>query len=271
MPWKRQPVLLYMPSLHFCLSSLLMRWQYSCALAVLWKMNVFITPGCRVTFTVFLLITDQQSFDGRTAGAGLMGVGVGDLMAVKWLSMKSWTWRLRSLVLYLWNGGTGWYTPFSRWEAGRVGLVSYRVKWGACWVRSLADYPSSIDIWYGVYTIRGGAGANYGVVYGMTTLRWGEWASSCGGSVVYDGIYLGVMFMLNIDTSYYNAAICLSPIFFSGIVWVGLIREWVSSAALWISISDDDILVKGRLTDKNSIVLETISDALLGIYEVIKC
>ena len=101
MPWKRQPVLLYMPSLHFCLSSLLMRWQYSCALAVLWKMNVFITPGCRVTFNVFLLITDQQSFDGRTAGAGLMGVGVGDLMAVKWLSMKSWTWRLRSLVLYL--------------------------------------------------------------------------------------------------------------------------------------------------------------------------
>ena len=64
----------------------------------------------------------------------------------------------------------------------------------------------------------------------MKTLRVVAGASYCGGYVVDDGVALLGTSVLNIYASYFNAAVCLSPIFFSGIEGVGLRRGWVSSS-----------------------------------------
>ena len=59
------------------------------------------------------------------------------------------------------------------------------------------------------------------ILYGVSTLEGGTWFSSCGGYIVYGGIDLGGMAMLNIDTSCFNYAVCLFPRFVSGIFGVG--------------------------------------------------
>ena len=65
-----------------------------------------------------------------------------------------------------------------------------------------------------------------------------------------------------------NYYVYLLPIFVSGLVGVGLRRLWVRSAAAYVTVYSDDILGNGRLAWKKSLVFETLSDIILGIYEV---
>ena len=58
------------------------------------------------------------------------------------------------------------------------------------------------------------------------------------------------------------------PIFVSGIVGVGFRRLWVRSSAAYVAVYSDDILGNGRLAWKKYVVFETLSDVILGIYEV---
>ena len=89
-------------------------------------------------------------------GAILRGVGVGELMVVTWLSMRSLTWSCRDLVLNMFTGVTGVYTPPWRFTVIGVGLVSSGIMWGTCWGIGLDARPGLIDILYGVTTLGDG-------------------------------------------------------------------------------------------------------------------
>ena len=71
--------------------------------------------------------------------------------------------------------------------------------------------------------------------------------------------------MLNIATRFLKAAVCLSPSCVSGIVGFRLRRDWVSTANTCISTFSDEILGKGMMNMNNFVVLETISNYILGI------
>ena len=87
------------------------------------------------------------------------------------------------------------------------------------------------------------AGGASRVTYGMNTLGGGAEVSFCYVSVVYGSIDLGGMVMLNVDDSCFNTAVCLSPIFVSEIVGVGLRRVWVRSTAVCISECAENLLI----------------------------
>ena len=74
--------------------------------------------------------------------------------------------------------------------------------------------------------------------------------------------------MLNIYDIFVDAAVYLSPIFFSGAVGAVLMMAWVRSAYRYIAKFVDVVRGMGRLDDKNSVVSENLSAAVLGVYEV---
>ena len=53
-----------------------------------------------------------------------------------------------------------------------------------------------------------------------------------------------------------------------GIVGVGLRRVWVRSAAACVAASFDEIIGNVRVSGEKSVVLETLSLAILGMHDV---
>ena len=86
-------------------------------------------------------------------------------------------------------------------------------------------------------TLRGGTGAESGVVSGVCNLVGGV---TCEGDA-----------LSKISASCRSAAVCLSPDVLSGIVGVGLRRAWVRSTAACVAESLEDIIGKVSVARKN--------------------
>ena len=74
--------------------------------------------------------------------------------------------------------------------------------------------------------------------------------------------------MLKISVICFRSAVSLFPRVVSGTVGIGLINSFVRSAASCVSVSSEDILGNGRVSGKNSVVLETRYLTVLGILGV---
>ena len=89
--WKRRPVLLGMPLIHFILLGTLTRCHYSWDFSVLGHTTALKITGCRVRLSFCWSITAQFSLAGLTRGVGFMGAAVGVLMVVIWFAMRCYT------------------------------------------------------------------------------------------------------------------------------------------------------------------------------------
>ena len=61
--------------------------------------------------------------------------------------------------------------------------------------------------------------------------------------------------MLKIDARCFNAAVCLSPIYCSGMVRVVLRRVWVRYTNAYVDVSYEDILGRDRLLRRTLLCL----------------
>ena len=149
--------------------------------------------------------------------------------------------------------------------AGGIGYVSSGMMRGARW----GGHPGACPGWKYMSpcrpTVRGGAGAAYGVSYGVSILRFGV-GVFCRCSIAFSGVgTCGEAAMLKISANLFRVNVCLRPIIMSGIVGVWLRISWVSSVAVRVSASSEYILGNGNVTGKNSMVLDTCSLDVLGI------
>ena len=71
--------------------------------------------------------------------------------------------------------------------------------------------------------------------------------------------------MFNISAIYFRAAVCLLPIFLSGLAGVGFSNACVRSAAACVAAYSEEILGNGRVAEKNSVVPETHFLDVLGM------
>ena len=99
-PWKSSPISFDMPFLHLSSSGPLMRCQYFCAFPISGQITELALHGFNVRFPVTWLMTAQSYPNGRTRGAGLLGLEGEVLIVATWLAMRSCSWRRFSLVLY---------------------------------------------------------------------------------------------------------------------------------------------------------------------------
>ena len=90
-----------------------------------------------------------------------------------------------------------------------------------------------------------------GVVSGACTLR--------------GGVSRGEAVLENIYASFLRAAVCLSPNVVSGLVRVGLRREWFRYTAACVAASFEESLGKVSVSGKNAVVLETLYFDALGL------
>ena len=70
--------------------------------------------------------------------------------------------------------------------------------------------------------------------------------------------------MLKISASCFRDAVFLLPSAVSGIVGVGLSNTCVISAGACVTASSEEIIGNGRVSGKNSVVLETCYLSVLG-------
>ena len=63
----------------------------------------------------------------------------------------------------------------------------------------------------------------------------------------------------------FKAAVCLSPLFVCWLVGFGFWRACVIYSVTCVATYFDDILGKGRISCNNSLVLEILSFAVLGV------
>ena len=122
--WKRIPILLDIPLLHFSFPGPFIMCRYSWAFPILGQITALTLPGCKVSFPVAWSITAQSSPAGSMVGAGLLCVEVGVLMVSTWFPMISCSWIRCDQVLYLCNCGTLVVSVSFQCAAGGVGSVS---------------------------------------------------------------------------------------------------------------------------------------------------
>ena len=86
------------------------------------------------------------------------------------------------------------------------------------------------------------------------------------GYVPSDVVSLGgESVLVKISVSCLRGAVCLSPNVVSGLVGVGLRRVWVRSTSACVAAPFKDIIDKVSVAVKNSVLLETIYFAVLGV------
>ena len=71
--------------------------------------------------------------------------------------------------------------------------------------------------------------------------------------------------MFKISASCFRAAVCLLTSVLSGLVGVGLRREWERSATTCVAAYSEEIIGNGRVSGKKSVVSDTCSLVVLGM------
>ena len=116
--------------------------------------------------------------------------------------------------------------------------MSSGIMCGTCWGGCLGELHGWNVMYPCESTLVGCAGAASGFVSGVCTIRGGF--TSGGGAA-----------LVNISVSCLSATICLSPNVVSGLVGVGLRREWVSSTAACVAAYCEDSLGKVSVAGEN--------------------
>ena len=70
---------------------------------------------------------------------------------------------------------------------------------------------------------------------------------------------------LKFSASCFRAAVCLLNIVVSGLVGVGLRREWARSETACVAAYSEEIIGNGRVSGKKSVVSDTCSLVVLGM------
>ena len=123
----------------------------------------------------------------------MLGVEVGVLIVATWFAMRSCTLIRLAFVLYRCCFGILWVSAAFYFSDGGIGLVSSGIICGTCWDGRLGARTGWNVMSPRRSTLKGGAGAASGIVYGVCTLRGG---ATCGEDT-----------LLKISVSFWSAAV----------------------------------------------------------------
>ena len=199
-------------------------------------------------------------FLNYTALGGFIGCTV-----AMWLAIRLWPCIIIALVLYLCTSGMLHDFPSYGWVSGEHASVSSGMEWDFFRVGFCGTRPGVMVTWSFTFSLWRVPGSRCTVVAGCHVL-------GCGGCGVYtlwscagggDGAWGTAM--LKMAASCLIDVVCFYPRCGMGLDGVDLCSASVRSEAALVTESSGNRLGKFFWTGNSSVVLDTSSDAVLGM------